>query len=100
MTKTDRITLHGIVIPSEWQQDGEVSAVSIADYNEHVYSVANNTMGKQLIASLKKRVVVEGLIKIVDNRETIYIRQIQVDTSNPILSTRQPISPSHEMILS
>jgi len=92
MTKAHHITLHGIVIPREWQHDGKVSSVSIADYHEHVYNVANDAMGKQLKAALKKRVIVEGFIKIIDNRETIYVHRIRVDTSDPVVSTRHRIS--------
>ena len=77
--------MYGIVIPSEWQQNGKVSSVSIADYHEHVYKVQNDHMGKQLLASLKKRVIVDGVVKIIDNRETIWVHQIRSDTSNPIM---------------
>ena len=84
MLKTNRITLSGIVIPADWGQDGRISVVCVAGYDEQVYIVMNNRMGRRLWSFLQKRVVVEGLVKRLDDLKMIQVIRIRMDTSNPI----------------
>ena len=83
MLKTDRITLYGIVIPIDWLQDGEISAVGIAGYDETVYRVINASTGIGLRFYLQKRVVVDGVIQRLGETMTIHVLNYRIDTSDP-----------------
>lgn len=83
MLKTDRVTLYGIVIPVDWLQDGEISAIGIAGYDENVYKVTNASKGTGLRSYLQKRVVVDGVIQRLGETLTIHVLKYRIDTSDP-----------------
>jgi hypothetical protein len=64
-------TIRGIVIPVTWGEDGEVISIAIDTYQEERYRVAENVMGRQLRDLLRKRVWVEGKVKISKNRPLV-----------------------------
>jgi hypothetical protein len=75
MTTTETATIHGIVIPSAWDEKGDVISVVIATYNEGKYLVKDTTKGRQLLSLLRKRVVVNGTLARYDR-----IKVIEIDT--------------------
>lgn len=55
VAKWGTINIRGIVIASAWNQNGEISAVAIAGYDEIRYRIADDHLGAQLRALIKKK---------------------------------------------
>jgi hypothetical protein len=81
METTETITIHGIIIPVAWNEEGDVISVAIATYNEEKYLVENNVKGQQLFSLLRKRVVIDGVLVTRDKIKAIEIKSFREDTS-------------------
>ncbi len=79
MEMTEKTTIRGIVIPAAWNEKGDVISVAIATYHEEKYLVADNIIGRNLMSLLKKKVVVDGVIKDEDTVKIIYAKTIRID---------------------
>ena len=79
MQKPELKTIWGIVIPAVWNEIGDVVSVAIADYGEEKYLVADNEAGRKLLSLLRKRVVVDGIVKKQDAVQVIDIKEIRLD---------------------
>jgi hypothetical protein len=79
MDMTEKTTIRGIVIPAAWNEKGDVISVAIATYHEEKYLVADNIIGRSLMSLLKKKVVVDGVIKDKDSVKIIYAKTIRLD---------------------
>jgi len=80
MEKTETITIRGILIPTAWNERGDVVAVAIATYNEEKYLVSNDEMVPNLLSLLRKRVVVNGIVNRQNSDRIVDIKDIKVDT--------------------
>jgi hypothetical protein len=79
MDMTETTTIRGIVIPTAWDEKGDVISVAIATYHEEKYLVADNVTGRRLMSLLKKNVTVDGVIKDEDTVKIIYAKTIRID---------------------
>ena len=55
-----QVTIHGIVTPYDWDEEGNIIALTISALNEEEYLIDRNTKGKELIKHLHKQVRVTG----------------------------------------
>jgi hypothetical protein len=79
MQKLTPIHLRGIVIAAAWGENGAVSAVDIADYDEKRYRVADNFVGKQLKQWVKERLIIDGIVETTANRTILHVKSFQHD---------------------
>ena len=80
MSDPERKTIRGIVIPTEWNENGHPCSVAIATYQEQKYLVAESPQGRQLLALLHERVVVSGLIHQKEDNVVIDIGDFYLDS--------------------
>jgi len=80
MENTKAITIRGILIPSAWNEKGDIVAVVIATYEEEKYLVSDKAMVQNLLSFLRKRVVVNGIINRQDANRIIDIKDVKIDT--------------------
>jgi len=60
---SDTLTAVGIIIPVEWDDRGNPTAVAIATYNEKEYLIdLGNETGKRLHAAIHEKVEVKGVL--------------------------------------
>ena len=83
MDKNKRVTIHGIVIPETWLDDGEIDGLAIITYSEGKYLVKKSKKAEKLKKHLKMRVVVEGVLIEVKDIEAIEIIKFHLDKTNP-----------------
>jgi hypothetical protein len=83
METTETITIQGILIPSAWNEKGDIIAVVIATYKEEKYLVSDKKMVQRLLSFLRKRVVVNGTVDRKDTNRIIDIKDIKIDTLKP-----------------
>jgi hypothetical protein len=53
----------GIVVPGTWDHQGNVTGVTIQAYDEKVYIVEHNQIGKELLNCIHEKVEVSGKIR-------------------------------------
>ena len=80
MENTEAITIRGILIPSSWDEKGDIVAVVIATYKEEKYLVSDKAMVQRLLSLLRKRVVVNGIVNRQDTNRIIDIKDVKIDT--------------------
>lgn len=54
------LTIHGLVVPSEWDDEGRPVTLSIATFSEEEYVIDKNAGGR-LLDSIGKEVVIRGV---------------------------------------
>jgi hypothetical protein len=80
MSDSERKTIRGIVIPTEWNENGHPRSVAIATYQEQKYLVAEGPQCRQLLTLLHERVVVSGLIRQMEDNMVIDIGDFYLDS--------------------
>ena len=76
---TDLITLKGLVVPTRWDKEGNVTGISIAGYNERVHPVLMDRAGRSLMSLLREKVVIKGN-KSKNNLEIIEVKRFIKDS--------------------
>lgn len=84
MTKQNLTTIRGIILAAGWEQNGAISAVDIAGYDEKTYRVVNDALGEQLRPLIKKRVAAEGIVTLQAGMLTIRVQRYQLDAADPM----------------
>ena len=62
------MVISGLVIPAEWNETGEVMAVSIAAFDENKYAVVDNSAGKELLNYIGCEVLVVGSLQAAGSK--------------------------------
>ena len=70
-------SIKGIVIPSDWDSNGNVISLAIATRNEEEYIIENNHNLSDLKKLLRQEVVVDGSIKCRNNSKSIDVKSIR-----------------------
>jgi hypothetical protein len=65
----------GVVIPTDWDEHGNVVALAISSNDEKEYIVDNKGKGKELLGLIRKEVEVRGVITEEDQRKIIKVRK-------------------------
>jgi hypothetical protein len=60
--RAQSITLTGIVIPVDWNDDHEVIVTALATADEKEYRIGSNRKGKELLAYLQRQVEATGTL--------------------------------------
>lgn len=70
------VTLTGIVIPVDWNDDHEVTVTALATADEKEYRVGSNRRGRELLAYLQRQVEAIGTLdEDASGRPVITIRR-------------------------
>ena len=80
-TQPEIKTIRGIVIPTDWHDDGHARSVAIATYHEQKYVVAENAACRRLLPFVNERVVVSGVVREEGAGMVIEIGDFHLDTS-------------------
>jgi hypothetical protein len=66
------ITAKGIVVPAEWDENGNVVAVAVSTYDEDEYLIdIQNEKGKELMGIMRKKIRITGEIRSADKDRKI-----------------------------
>ena len=67
------IVVKGVVVPTDWDEHGNVVALAISSNDEKEYMVDKKGKGKELLGLIRKEVEVRGVISEEDDREVIRV---------------------------
>ena len=71
----DQTDLRGLVVPAQWNKNGEIVGIAISSYDEKDYPVLMDKVGRRLMVFMHQEVSVMGRIIMKDNREVIIIKE-------------------------
>ena len=74
----NRVKIQGLVSPADWDEEGNVIAVSIATFDEDEYFVLRNSMGQKILPLLHKVVEIDGAVKQINKRKHIEIAEFHL----------------------
>lgn len=72
-------SIRGIVIPSDWDSNGNVISLAIATRDEEEYIIENHQQLSDLKKLLRQEVVVDGSIKCRNNSKIITVKSIRIE---------------------
>lgn len=88
MTQPPVVTLEGIIIPVEWDKDGNHKAVALAADDEQEYRISpGNQKGRLLMQMLQQRVGIKGNRQAragADQLNVIRVTNYQIIDDNPL----------------
>ena len=94
MSQSPVVTLKGIIIPVEWDKNGNPKAVALAADDEQEYRISpGNQKGRSLMQRLQCRVGITGTRQRVENTEhsnVIKVTEYQILEDN---QTKKQLAP-------
>ncbi len=63
----------GVVVPTDWDEQGNVIALAISSNDEKEYIVDKKGKGKELLGLIRKEVEVRGVVSEENNRKVIKV---------------------------
>ncbi len=80
MNKSQTV-INGIIIPSEWNENGEIRNIAIVTFDEDTFLIADNNHAKTLMKSLRKTVTLSGKVSVKGVQKEIRISRFQIHES-------------------
>jgi hypothetical protein len=75
----------GIIVPANWDSEGNITGVAIQSYDESEYVIESNDLDRILNQFIHKPVVVTGNIKEhLDSKKFIWVLSIKAISNNDI----------------
>ena len=71
------ISLQGIIIPSAWDKDGNVITISLSTFDEEEYSIGSDHLWRELMALLREKVRIRGIISRKGEKQIISVTDFQ-----------------------
>ena len=68
------VRIRGIITPADWDERGNVIGLAISTFDEKEYLVENNRKGEGLYSFIRKEVEVSGVLKEMDGKKRIEIK--------------------------
>ncbi len=72
------LEIRGIVLPADWDDEGNVVAVSIATSEEREYLIDDTDIARELIGMLRKPVMVRGHLTKKDKKRTLRVSSFSI----------------------
>ena len=73
--------INGIIVPSEWNEKGEIQNIVIVTFDEDTFLIADNDHARTLMNSLRKTVTLSGKVSIKGAQKEIRISSFQIHDS-------------------
>jgi hypothetical protein len=72
------ITIRGILLPMDWDEDGNVTALGLSGVDEKDYQIEAKTKKAELLALLQKEVEVTGLLRERVGNRVIVLKNYRI----------------------
>jgi hypothetical protein len=71
-------TIAGVIVPADWDRQGNVTGVSISALDEEEYLVQEQVKGAELIQHLRKDAEVVGWIEVERGKKKITVKDYRL----------------------
>ena len=69
------ITVRGILIPVDWDEEGNALAAAISGLDEQEYLIEQDAKGKELLGLMRREIEVRGMVsKAIKGRKRIKVK--------------------------
>ena len=83
-------TVRGIVIPVDWDKEGNALAVAISSPDEQEYVIEQDEKRKELIELIRQEIEVSGVVrKAIKGRKTITVKSYRLKTDGNWYPTKE-----------
>lgn len=73
------VIIKGLIIPADWDEEGEIIAIAISTYSEEEYLIDRNPKGEELFAFVRQGAKIIGLVKMDDcGRKIIRVEEYEI----------------------
>jgi hypothetical protein len=70
--------IRGVVIPTAWDDHGNVTGIAISSHDENEYQVDHKGKGSELLLHIRKEVEAAGVVREEEGRKIVRIRKYTV----------------------
>lgn len=71
-------TIAGVIVPADWDRQGNVTGVSISAFDEQEYLVQKQVKGAELIQHLRKDAEVVGWVEVERGKKKITVKHYRL----------------------
>jgi hypothetical protein len=71
--------IRGVVIPTAWDDQGNVTRIAISSHDENEYQVDPKGKGPELLLHIRKEVEVAGVVREEEGKNIVRIRKYTVN---------------------
>ncbi len=71
--------IHGVIIPTAWDEQGNVTGIAISSHDENEYLVDPKGKGPELLLHIRKEVEAAGVVREEEGKKIIRIRKYTVN---------------------
>jgi hypothetical protein len=76
-------TVRGIVIPVDWDEEGNILAAAVSGSDEQVYVIEQDEKGKEVLEFIRHEVEVDGVVrKAIKGRKTVTVKSHRLKTGS------------------
>jgi hypothetical protein len=80
MKAEEKLTsVNGIIVPIDWDEEGNVTAAAISCQDELEYRIDNNKKGSELLSLVQEVVEAIGIVRENGDRKVITVTDYQID---------------------
>ena len=73
------VTIFGIMLPTEWDEKGNVTGLAIHAYDEEKYHIDNLSERRDLLSLLRARLKVTGILKRDENGNRFTVKGYKIE---------------------
>ena len=70
--------IRGVVIPTAWDEQGNVTGIAISSHDENEYQVDPKGKGPELLSHIRKEVEAAGVVREEEGKKMVRIRKYTV----------------------
>jgi hypothetical protein len=70
--------IRGVVIPTAWDDQGNVTGIAISSHDENEYQVDHKGKGPELLLHIRKEVEATGVVREEEGKKIVRIRKYTV----------------------
>lgn len=74
--------IRGVVIPTAWDEQGNVTGIAISSHDENEYQVDSKGKGPELLQHIRKEVEAAGIVREEEGKKIVRIRKYAVSEAN------------------
>lgn len=82
------LVMEGLIIPSEWDSNGKILGISLSTFDEDVFPIMQNAVGKELLNHIREEVEVMGALKKIDDEQIIEVKEYSTRKRRKSCSTK------------
>jgi len=71
--------IRGVVIPTAWDNQGNVTGIAISSHDENEYQVDPKGKGPELLLHIRKEVEAAGVVREEEGKKIVRIRKYMVN---------------------